>query len=185
MSLFRVNVVARSPKDESRETPPIEALVDTGSGLTWLPADLLGQSWIAPRRKHTFMTATRQMVTRDIDYAILSCDGFETSGEVVFAEPGVSRGARCSWRRRFACSYSPDSRSIPDLGLRKPAVGSGRRRPGNDRVLRFEEPRAIEWYERMLNNFPASVPAIYAVPSLLHFKLGVDTAQRRFDCDIP
>jgi len=26
MRLFRVNVVARKPKDESRETPPVEAL---------------------------------------------------------------------------------------------------------------------------------------------------------------
>jgi hypothetical protein len=43
MSLFRVNVVARNPKDEARETPPIEALVDTLSELSWLPADLLDQ----------------------------------------------------------------------------------------------------------------------------------------------
>ncbi len=87
MSLFRVNVVARNTKDESRETPPIEALVDPGSGLTWLPADLLEQAGIAPRRKRTFLTATRQTVTRDIGYAILASENFETADEVVFAEP--------------------------------------------------------------------------------------------------
>jgi predicted aspartyl protease len=87
MSLFRVNVVARNPKDETRETPPLEALVDTGSGLTWLPADVLGLAGIAPRRKRTFVTATRQTVTRDIGYAILASEGFETADEVVFGEP--------------------------------------------------------------------------------------------------
>ena len=86
MSLFRVNVVARNPKDESRETPPVEALVDIGSELTWLPADLLAQAGIAPRRKRTFVTATRQTVTRDVGYAILAAENFETADEVVFGE---------------------------------------------------------------------------------------------------
>jgi hypothetical protein len=43
MSLFRVNVIARNPKDESQETPQLDALVDTGSELTWLPADAVLQ----------------------------------------------------------------------------------------------------------------------------------------------
>jgi predicted aspartyl protease len=86
MSLFRVNVVARNPKDEARETPPIDALVDTGSELTWLPADLLAQAGIVPRRKRTFVTATRQTVARDVGYAILASEGYETADEVVFAE---------------------------------------------------------------------------------------------------
>ena len=86
MSLFRVNVVARNPQDERRETPPVEALVDTGSELTWLPRDVLAQAGIVPRRKRTFVTATRQTVTRDIGYAILASEGYETD-EVVFGEP--------------------------------------------------------------------------------------------------
>ena len=86
MSLFRVNVVARNPRDERRETPAIEALVDTGSELTWLPAGLLAEAGISPRRKRTFMTATREIVTREVGYAILASEGFETTDEVVFAE---------------------------------------------------------------------------------------------------
>jgi predicted aspartyl protease len=87
MSLFRVSLVARNPKDESRETPPVEALVDTGSELTWLPSELLHAAGILPRRKRTFLTATRQTVTRDVGYAILTAEGFETADEVVFGEP--------------------------------------------------------------------------------------------------
>lgn len=88
MSLFRVNVIARNPRDESRCTPPIEALVDTGSELTWLAADVLAAIGIAQRRQRTFVTATRQVVTRPVGYAILAAEGYETTDEVVFAEPG-------------------------------------------------------------------------------------------------
>jgi hypothetical protein len=41
MSLFRTNVVAKNPKDETRATSAIEVRVDTGSELTWLPAELI------------------------------------------------------------------------------------------------------------------------------------------------
>lgn len=87
MSLFRVSVVARNPKDETRETPLIEVLVDMGSELTWLPARLLDAAGIVRRRKRTFITATRETVTRDVGYAILASEGFETTDEVVFGEP--------------------------------------------------------------------------------------------------
>jgi len=86
--LFKVNVVARNPKDEAKATPLIEALVDTGSELTWLPADALAQIGVTPRRKRTFLTATKQMVSRDVGYAILAAESYETTDEVVFAEPG-------------------------------------------------------------------------------------------------
>jgi predicted aspartyl protease len=88
VSLFKVNVVARNPQREEEATPPLEALVDTGSELTWLPADALMKIGIRPRRKRTFFTATRETVTRDVGYAILAADGYETTDEVVFAQPG-------------------------------------------------------------------------------------------------
>ena len=88
MSLFKVNVVARNPKHEERETPPIAALVDTGSELTWLPGDILQGVGITPRRKRVFATATQQKIEREVGYAILASEGYETNDEVVFAEPG-------------------------------------------------------------------------------------------------
>jgi predicted aspartyl protease len=86
MSRFKVNVVARNTKDESLISPPTEVLVDTGAELTWLPKDLLTGINIKPVRKRNFTTATKQIVTREIGYAILSAEGFETVDEVVFAE---------------------------------------------------------------------------------------------------
>ena len=88
MSLFTVNVIARNPKREELATQPLAALVDTGSELTWLPADILKNAGITPRRKRLFATATQQQIERKVGYAILSAEGYETNDEVVFAESG-------------------------------------------------------------------------------------------------
>lgn len=88
MSLFRTNVVAKNPKDETRVTSPVEVLVDTGSELTWLSAELIRAIGIEPRRKRTFTTATGQPVERPVGYAVLASDGHETIDEVVFGESG-------------------------------------------------------------------------------------------------
>src|SRR5437764_12539480 len=88
MSIFKVNVTARNPKREELASQPVAALVDAASELTWLPADLLNSIGITPRRKRIFATATQQKVERQVGYAILSAEGYETNDEVVFAEPG-------------------------------------------------------------------------------------------------
>ena len=87
MSTFKVNVVARNPKNEEQATPPVEAVVDTGSELTWLPASLLADAGIVARRKRAFATATQEIVERPVGYAIIAAEGFETNDEVVFGEP--------------------------------------------------------------------------------------------------
>ena len=38
-------------------------------------------------RKRSFQTATKDIIQRDVGYAILRSEGFETNDEVVFAEP--------------------------------------------------------------------------------------------------
>jgi len=88
MSMFNVNLVARNTKDESLIAPPVQVLVDSGSELTWLPKELLFGIKVSPVRRRSFSTATKQLVTRDTSYAIVSAEGFETVDEVVFAEPG-------------------------------------------------------------------------------------------------
>jgi len=88
MSAFWVSVVAVNVADQQRVTPAVNALVDTGSELTWLPADVLGAAGITPVRNSSFQTATGQTVTRATGYAIVRSEGFETIDEVVFAEAG-------------------------------------------------------------------------------------------------
>lgn len=88
MSAFKIDIVATNPKDEELSTPPIEGLVDTGSELTWLPADLLKGIGIMPREKKAFVTATGERIEREVGYAIIKAEGRETIDEVVFAEKG-------------------------------------------------------------------------------------------------
>lgn len=88
VSIFKVNVVACNPKREELSTPPLEALVDTGSELTWLPGDVLSTIGITPRRKRAFHRAAKQAIEREVGYAILRAEGYETNDEVVFAQPG-------------------------------------------------------------------------------------------------
>lgn len=88
MSLYRVNIIAVNTKDDTQQSLPIDALVDTGSELTWLPADVLNQIGIKQNRMRSFHTATKQTINRPVGYAILRVDQFETIDEVVFAEPG-------------------------------------------------------------------------------------------------
>jgi len=88
VSLFKVGVTARNPKDGTRVTTAVNALVDSGSELTWLPADLLASAGIVPVRTRSVLTASRSRVERRVGYAILTAEGFETIDEVVFADPG-------------------------------------------------------------------------------------------------
>ena len=86
MSIFKVSLTAINPKDESKKTPPIVALVDTGSHMSWLPKQALLDAGIVPRVKKRFRTASNQPLERDCGYAILAADKYVTNCEVVFAE---------------------------------------------------------------------------------------------------
>ena len=88
MSEFKVNLTAINPKEEDRRTPPVEALVDTGAHSSWLPRRLLLDAGITPRGKTQFQMANKQLVERDVGYAILTAEGYSTIDEVVFAEDG-------------------------------------------------------------------------------------------------
>ena len=88
MSRFMVNLTAINPKEEHRCTPPVEVMVDTGSEVSWLPKQVLLDAGITPRTKKRFATATKQIVERDIGYAILTAEGYSTIDEIVFAEDG-------------------------------------------------------------------------------------------------
>jgi len=88
MSSFKVAVVCVNTQDKNKTTPPLEALVDTGSELTWMPSALLVSAGIEPVKKAIFITATGEKVEREIGYAIIRAEGFQTIDEVVFAKQG-------------------------------------------------------------------------------------------------
>lgn len=64
-----------------------ELIVDTGSEFTWLPKDVLTAIGVEVRKPdRKFVMANGDVISRDIGYAILRTNGFETVDEVVFAE---------------------------------------------------------------------------------------------------
>lgn len=87
MSLYRVSMNLADPRDTSRVSAPIDALVDTGSELTWVPAPVLEDTGILRLKKKNFRTAAGQTLVRDVGYAVVRAEGFETIDEVVFGEP--------------------------------------------------------------------------------------------------
>jgi predicted aspartyl protease len=102
MSKFMVNLTAINPSERQRRTPPVEVMVDTGSEVSWLPKKELLDIGIISEGKKRFadpqpncgavkvplLMANKQIIERDIGYAILTAEGYSTIDEVVFAEEG-------------------------------------------------------------------------------------------------
>jgi len=88
MSAYYLDLVAVNPKQEEVHSEPVRVLVDTGSELSWMPAEVLAKTGITPRRKRLFTMADGRTMERDVGFCILEAEGFITNDEVVFAQPG-------------------------------------------------------------------------------------------------
>ena len=86
MSAFRLNLTATNPKREEM-TPALDCLVDTGIELTWLTKEILEGIGVTLRKTRSFRMAAGKLLSGPVGYAILTCGEFETSNEVVYAEP--------------------------------------------------------------------------------------------------
>ena len=89
MGVFYVDCSVSNMAERERSAQVGQLLVDTGSEYTWLPSQTLTGLGIAvekPRRR--FVMANGEIITRDVGYAILKVNGFETVDEIVFADNG-------------------------------------------------------------------------------------------------
>jgi len=75
---------------ERQRTASIQQLlVDTGSEYTWLPSQILADIGVRIEKPgQHFVMAKGKVITRDIGYAILKVNGFETVDEIVFGQQG-------------------------------------------------------------------------------------------------
>ena len=90
MGTFITKLSAVNPNDRKKSTMQFDALVDTGSHMSWIPKDALISAGIAPEGTKRFRTATQQLTVREYGYAILKAGKYTTIDEVVFAEKGDS-----------------------------------------------------------------------------------------------
>lgn len=85
MGLFRTTIGVESlARGEVRDVA--DALVDTGSELTWIPRAVLESIAVVVERQRAFIVADGRRVERDVGYAIIHASGTSTVDEVVFAE---------------------------------------------------------------------------------------------------
>ena len=92
MGAFHINCIILNPKTPTKKVTLKGFLVDTGSEFTWVPSDKLLQAGITVRKRDVaFRMANGQVITRDVGYAIIQTNGFETVDEVVFTQSGDLR----------------------------------------------------------------------------------------------
>ena len=90
MGVFYADCSVQNMADRDKSASIKQLIVDTGSEFTWLPENILteiGVSGQKPNQK--FVRTDGQVITRDVGYAILRTDGFETVDEIVFAQQGI------------------------------------------------------------------------------------------------
>lgn len=92
MGIFFVDCSVQNLTGSVREISISKLLVDSGSEYTWIPETELRKAGLEVRKRDVrFVMANGQVITRDIGYALLRCQGFETVDEVVFAREGDLR----------------------------------------------------------------------------------------------
>lgn len=89
MGVFYVDCSVENLAAPERSAHVEQLLVDTGSEYTWLPKSTLANIGVDVRKPHRqFVMANGPVITRDVGYALLKVNGFETVDEIVFAEEG-------------------------------------------------------------------------------------------------
>lgn len=86
MGTFSVTVEIGDPQGQRYET--VDALVDTGSSLTMVPASLLRSLGVSPRLRGPFKTAESRRVHMDVGQTWVRVDGQEVITLVVFGPEG-------------------------------------------------------------------------------------------------
>ena len=88
MGTFRVDIEFENPAQPGMRRSVLAALVDTGSELSWCPAEVLESLGVTRRKPLPFRQATGAIVERWTGPAFVYAGGTSTIDEVVFAEPG-------------------------------------------------------------------------------------------------
>ena len=88
MGTFRTTILIESTEHRGDIQSVDDALVDTGSEYTWVPADILTKLGIRPEHTQRFIVADGRRLERSVGIAIVHAAGAKAPDFVVFAEPG-------------------------------------------------------------------------------------------------
>ncbi len=125
MGAFYVDCEVESLDRPGEKVRIKKLLVDTGSEYTWIPENELKKVSILPRKKDiSFIMANGKVVTRDVGYAVIYVDEFETVDEVVFAKLGDLNLLGARTLEGFPAVVNPMEKKIVATGP-LPAAGNG------------------------------------------------------------
>ena len=89
MGVFYVDCTVKNLAMREKSSLIEELVVDTGSEFTWIPESVLKEIGVEVEKPNQhFVMANGEVITRDIGYAIIKVNGFETVDEIVFAHSG-------------------------------------------------------------------------------------------------
>lgn len=96
MGTFRTTIQIESAERRGVLRSVENALVDTGSELTWVPHEVLDSLGILPEMTQRFIVADGRQLERRVGIGIVHAGGTKAPDYVVFAEPGdmIILGAR-------------------------------------------------------------------------------------------
>lgn len=89
MGTFRVGCKIENIANSRKSVEVANALVDSGSDYTWIPASAMEKIGVQRVKKDIqLQMANGQTITRSTGYVIIKSGAFQTVDEVIFAEPG-------------------------------------------------------------------------------------------------
>ena len=89
MGVFYVDCRVENMAAPEKSAVIEQLIVDTGSEFTWIPSETLSAVGVDVRKRNVeFVMANGEIIARDIGYAILRVNEFETVDEIVFAQRG-------------------------------------------------------------------------------------------------
>lgn len=116
MGSFRVDIeIENLARPGQRRTVP-SVLVDTGAGLSWVPAAILESLGIERDTRSRFRQADGTILERWVGHALVRAAGKRTADDVVFGEPGDLVLLGCRTLEGLNVQVDPVTRQLVDAG---------------------------------------------------------------------
>ena len=115
MGTFRVEVILGNPDSDARDT--VEALVDTGSTFSVMPASLLHRLGIEPTRTRRLRFANGQVKERQTGMVLFEVAGIDGEAMVVFGPENIHLLGATTLETLLLIVDPINQQLIPEVGL--------------------------------------------------------------------
>src|SRR4030081_73408 len=125
MGVFYVDCTVENMAAPEKSAVIKQLIVDTGSEFTWIPGETLSTVGVDVRKRDVeFVMANGEIISRDIGYAILRVNEFETVDEIVFAQRGDLSSLGAHTLEGFGAVVDARAKRLVAAGPHLAALGS-------------------------------------------------------------